>query len=139
MEKIIEKKTKENRKKPRYGIRKLSVGVVACMLGYFVFMPTTIINATELKQNEFNHTIGVMDLKVGDLGDKSSSGNIDAENLGYAPNGKYSFQDLKFNPEILDRENNTNEVKFEIYGKHNIAASTDNWKINLQIDRKSVV
>ena len=131
MEKIIEKKTKGSRKKPRYGIRKLSVGVVACMLGYFVFMPTTIINATELKQNDFNSRIEAMD-----LGDKSSSGNTDAENSGYAPNGKYSFQDLKFNPEILDRENKANEVKFEIYGKHNIAASTDNWKINLQIDER---
>ena len=27
-------------------------------------------------------------------------------------------------------------MEFEIYGKHNIAASTDNWKIRLQIDER---
>ena len=73
---------------------------------------------------------------TGGIGDKESSGNIDSENLGYAPNAKYSFQDLKFDPEQLDTENAGSQIKFEVYGKHNIAASSDNWKINLQIDER---
>ena len=44
--KIIEsKKLKSSDKKPRYGTRKLSVGLVSCMLGYFVFMSPTVVNA----------------------------------------------------------------------------------------------
>lgn len=62
--------------------------------------------------------------------------NIDSENLGYAPNAKYSFQDLKFDPEKLSKTNSAQQIQFKIYGKHNIAASTDNWKINLQIDER---
>ena len=73
---------------------------------------------------------------TGGIGDKESSGNIDSENLGYAPNAKYNFQDLKFNPEKLDRGNTESQIKFEVYGKHNIAASSNNWKINLQIDER---
>ena len=43
---IIEsKKLKSSDKKPRYGTRKLSVGLVSCMLGYFVFMSPTVVNA----------------------------------------------------------------------------------------------
>ena len=43
---IIEsKKLKSSDKKPRYATRKLSVGLVSCMLGYFVFMSPTVVNA----------------------------------------------------------------------------------------------
>ena len=46
LKKIIEsKKLKSSDKKPRYGTRKLSVGLVSCMLGYFVFMSPTVVNA----------------------------------------------------------------------------------------------
>ncbi len=38
---------------------------------------------------------------TGATGIRAASGNIDSENLGYAPNAKYSFQDLKFDPEKL--------------------------------------
>lgn len=46
------------------------------------------------------------------------------------------FQDLKFDPEKLSKTNSARQIQFKIYGKHNIAASTDNWKINLQIDER---
>ena len=73
---------------------------------------------------------------TGATGIRAASGNIDSENLGYAPNAKYSFQDLKFDPEKLSKTNSARQIQFKIYGKHNIAASTDNWKINLQIDER---
>ena len=40
---------------------------------------------------------------TGATGIRAASGNIDSENLGYAPNAKYSFQDLKFDPEKLSK------------------------------------
>ncbi|MEJ8734093.1 Rib/alpha-like domain-containing protein [Mediterraneibacter sp. ICN-202921] len=67
---------------------------------------------------------------------KAASGNIDYEMLGYTKNKKYNFQDLKFDPENLSKNNTTTEANFKLYGKHNIAASTANWKINLQIDER---
>lgn len=68
--------------------------------------------------------------------DKEASGNVDSENIGYAPNAKYNFQDLKFHPAKIEKGMQTNQLSFEIYGKHNIAASSANWKIRLQIDER---
>ncbi|MDE8037458.1 Rib/alpha-like domain-containing protein [Erysipelothrix rhusiopathiae] len=63
------------------------------------------------------------------------SENISYETLGYSKN--YNFSDLQFVPEkISDSILESNIINFEMLGKHNIAASTDNWEIRLQIDER---
>ncbi|WP_059067201.1 Rib/alpha-like domain-containing protein [Mediterraneibacter massiliensis] len=108
-----------NKKSVIKQIRKVSIGVMSCVLGYtFVLSPMT------------------MAADSSSIGSKAASGNIDYEMLGYTKNKKYNFQDLKFDPENLSKNNTTTEANFKLYGKHNIAASTANWKINLQIDER---
>ncbi len=52
---IEEKKRKGEEKKPRYGMRKLSVGVVSCMLGYFLFFAAPMVaNAAEIEPEDAN-------------------------------------------------------------------------------------
>ncbi|MFR7491055.1 MAG: Rib/alpha-like domain-containing protein [[Ruminococcus] torques] len=146
---IEEKKRKGEEKKPYYGIRKLSVGIVSCMLGYLLFFASPVVVSAVEATPEDVSIIQMQSVKgeaiersatlvavTGATGIRAASGNIDSENLGYAPNAKYSFQDLKFDPEKLSKTNSARQIQFKIYGKHNIAASTDNWKINLQIDER---
>ena len=46
LEKIIEeKKIKSATRKPRYGTRKLSVGLVSCILGYMIMMGPSVVKA----------------------------------------------------------------------------------------------
>ena len=143
---IEEKKRKGEEKKPYYGIRKLSVGIVSCMLGHLLFFASPVVVSAVEATPEDVSIIQMQSVKgeaiersatlvavTGATGIRAASGNIDSENLGYAPNAKYSFQDLKFDPEKLSKTNSARQIQFKIYGKHNIAASTDNWKINLQI------
>lgn len=40
---IEEKKRKGEEKKPYYGIRKLSVGIVSCMLGHLLFFASPVV------------------------------------------------------------------------------------------------
>lgn len=42
---IEKKKEKSSSRRPRYGTRKLSVGLVSCVLGYCIFMSPTVVNA----------------------------------------------------------------------------------------------
>lgn len=146
---IEEKKRKGEEKKPYYGIRKLSVGIVSCMLGHLLFFASpVVVSAVEATpedvsiiqmqsvEGEAIERSATLVAVTGATGIRAASGNIDSENLGYAPNAKYSFQDLKFDPEKLSKTNSARQIQFKIYGKHNIAASTDNWKINLQIDER---
>ena len=146
---IEEKKRKGEEKKPYYGIRKLSVGIVSCMLGHLLFFASPVVVSAVEATLEDVSIIQMQSVKgeaversatlvavTGATGIRAASGNIDSENLGYAPNAKYSFQDLKFDPEKLSKTNSARQIQFKIYGKHNIAASTDNWKINLQIDER---
>ena len=143
------KKRKGEEKKPYYGIRKLSVGIVSCMLGHLLFFASPVVVSAVEATPEDVSIIQMQSVKgeaiersatlvavTGATGIRAASGNIDSENLGYAPNAKYSFQDLKFDPEKLSKTNSARQIQFKIYGKHNIAASTDNWKINLQIDER---
>lgn len=52
---IEEKKRKGEEKKPRYGMRKLSVGVFSCMLGYFLFFAAPMVaNAAEIEPEDAN-------------------------------------------------------------------------------------
>ncbi|WP_306508472.1 Rib/alpha-like domain-containing protein [[Ruminococcus] torques] len=146
---IEEKKRKGEEKKPYYGICKLSVGIVSCMLGHLLFFASPVVVSAVEATPEDVSIIQMQSVKgeaiersatlvavTGATGIRAASGNIDSENLGYAPNAKYSFQDLKFDPEKLSKTNSARQIQFKIYGKHNIAASTDNWKINLQIDER---
>ena len=146
---IEEKKRKGEEKKPYYGIRKLSVGIVSCMLGHLLFFAAPVgVSAVEVSAEDISiiqmqsMESGVIDRSAalaavaGATGIRAASENVDVENLGYAPNAKYSFQDLKFDPEKLSKTNSAKQIHFKIYGKHNIAASTSNWKINLQIDER---
>ena len=146
---IEEKKRKGEEKKPYYGIRKLSVGIVSCMLGHLLFFASPVVVSAVEATPEDVSIIQMQSVKgetiersatlvavTGATGIRAASGNIDSENLGYTPNAKYSFQDLKFDPEKLSKTNSARQIQFKIYGKHNIAASTDNWKINLQIDER---
>ncbi|MDY5271462.1 Rib/alpha-like domain-containing protein [Tractidigestivibacter sp.] len=72
------------------------------------------------------------------MGDRDASGNTWVETPGYTKSGKYNFSDLEFAPEDLtgDITLDSNQINFEIYGKHNIAASGNNWEIRLQIDER---
>ncbi|MGM7268228.1 hypothetical protein, partial [Erysipelothrix rhusiopathiae] len=69
------------------------------------------------------------------IGVREASENTYYENLDYSKN--YNFSDLQFVPEkIAGSMLESNIINFEMLGKHNIAASTDNWEIRLQIDER---
>ena len=80
---IEEKKRKGEEKKPRYGTRKLSVGLVSCLLGFMMFL-TPITASAEGGQprsivNETNYTIsgetdGVLDYARTDYTKEDSDG-----------------------------------------------------------------
>lgn len=128
LKKLIEKrKKKEGSKKPRYAVRKLTIGVVSFMIGYFVFMPNTIVKA--LSSNEMSKVVRSID-------DRDASGNINFENNGYTT--KKSFSDLQFMPNVLkgDETLKGNEIKFKLLSKQNAPSSGKNWKIRLQIDER---
>jgi len=131
MKEIIQKK-KGTKRRLRYSTRKLSVGVVSCLLGYWMCITPVVAMAADVQPAEVQE-VSVAALETGD---KEASGNVDSENIGYAPNAKYNFQDLKFHPAKIEKGMQTNQLSFEIYGKHNIAASSANWKIRLQIDER---
>ncbi|MDO4662911.1 MAG: InlB B-repeat-containing protein, partial [Tissierellia bacterium] len=42
---FLYKKLSQKNKKPRYATRKLSIGLVSCMIGFLVFMPSNIVRA----------------------------------------------------------------------------------------------
>ncbi|MDB8715114.1 Rib/alpha-like domain-containing protein, partial [Mediterraneibacter gnavus] len=131
MKEIIQKK-KGTKRSLRYSTRKLSVGVVSCLLGYWMCVTPAVAMAADVQPAEAQKVV----VAALETGDKEASGNVDSENIGYAPNAKYNFQDLKFHPAKIEKGMQTNQLSFEIYGKHNIAASSANWKIRLQIDER---
>ena len=50
LERIIEeKKTKSSERRPRYGTRKLAVGMVSCVLGYMVFVSSPVLKAEKVE------------------------------------------------------------------------------------------
>lgn len=50
-EKIItEKRAKSSNERPKYGLRKLTVGVVSCLLGYMMFMTPNVVQAEKVEQ-----------------------------------------------------------------------------------------
>ena len=105
----------------KYSIKKLSVGVASVLVGVgIVFGATGIVNAQ---------------MGEGRLVNYSASGNTFQENPGYTKN--YNFSDLQFNPKAITGDVlQGNTIDFEVYGKHNIAASTANWEIRLQLDER---
>lgn len=51
-EKIItEKRAKSSNERPKYGLRKLTVGVVSCLLGYMMFMTPNVTLAEKVEAN----------------------------------------------------------------------------------------
>ena len=105
----------------KYSIKKLSVGVASVLVGVgLVFGATGIVNAQ---------------MGEGRLVNYSASGNTFQENPGYTKN--YNFSDLQFNPKAITGDVlQGNTIDFEVYGKHNIAASTANWETRLQLDER---
>ena len=105
----------------KYSVKKLSVGVASVLVGTgLVFGATGIVNAQ---------------MGEGRLINYSASGNTFQENPGYTKN--YNFSDLQFSPkEVTGDVLQGNTIDFEVYGKHNIAASTDNWEIRFQLDER---
>ena len=50
-EKIItEKRAKSSNERPKYGLRKLTVGVVSCLLGYMMFFTPNVVSAEKVDQ-----------------------------------------------------------------------------------------
>ena len=50
-EKIItEKRAKSSNERPKYGLRKLTVGVVSCLLGYMMFFTPNVVAAEKVEQ-----------------------------------------------------------------------------------------
>ncbi|MBS5942332.1 MAG: YSIRK-type signal peptide-containing protein, partial [Finegoldia magna] len=47
---ITERKTKSSNKKPKYGMRKLTVGVVSCLLGYMMFFTPNVTQAEKVEE-----------------------------------------------------------------------------------------
>ena len=97
------------------------MGVASVLVGVgLVFGATGIVNAQ---------------MGEGRLVNYSASGNTFQENPGYTKN--YNFSDLQFNPKAITGDVlQGNTIDFEVYGKHNIAASTANWETRLQLDER---
>ncbi|MDU6598096.1 InlB B-repeat-containing protein, partial [Finegoldia magna] len=52
-EKIItEKRAKSSNERPKYGLRKLTVGVVSCLLGYMMFFTPNVVAAEKVDQSQ---------------------------------------------------------------------------------------
>ncbi|KAB7552503.1 YSIRK-type signal peptide-containing protein [Enterococcus faecium] len=117
----------------KYSIKKLSVGVASVLVGVGLVLGTTeLVKAQDEISPSTPLETAISSVQVGD---KVASGNTFQENPGYTKN--YNFSDLQFSPQELTGDTlKGNTIGFEVYGKHNIAASTDNWEIRLQLDER---
>ncbi|WP_194849734.1 Rib/alpha-like domain-containing protein [Enterococcus faecium] len=117
----------------KYSIKKLSVGVASVLIGVGLVLGTTeLVKAQDEISPSSPLETAISSVQVGD---KVTSGNTFQENPGYTKN--YNFSDLQFSPQELTGDTlKGNTIGFEVYGKHNIAASTKNWEIRLQLDER---
>ncbi|HAR0225981.1 TPA: Rib/alpha-like domain-containing protein [Enterococcus faecium] len=117
----------------KYSIKKLSVGVASVLVGVGLVLGTTeLVQAQDEISPSTPLETAISSVQVGD---KVASGNTFQENPGYTKN--YNFSDLQFSPQELTGDTlKGNTIGFEVYGKHNIAASTKNWEIRLQLDER---
>ncbi|MGM0138027.1 surface protein ESP [Enterococcus sp. DIV0755b] len=117
----------------KYSIKKLSVGVASVLIGVGLVLGTTeLVQAQDEISPSSPLETAISSVQVGD---KVASGNTFQENPGYTKN--YNFSDLQFSPQELTGDTlKGNTIGFEVYGKHNIAASTKNWEIRLQLDER---
>ncbi|WP_407973430.1 Rib/alpha-like domain-containing protein [Enterococcus faecium] len=117
----------------KYSIKKLSVGVASVLIGVGLVLGTTeLVKAQDEISPSSPLETAISSVQVGD---KVASGNTFQENPGYTKN--YNFSDLQFSPQELTGDTlKGNAIGFEVYGKHNIAASTKNWEIRLQLDER---
>ena len=121
---IEEKKKKQNTKKPRYALRKLSVGLVSCMIGYFVFFGGNVVYAQE--QELSTVTEGVLE-------------PAEAEFRSATPNGEveYTHTDgkvYKIISGILDGNTvseNENKIIKKVTYRHDTRTGATDWKIDL--------
>ncbi len=76
--KVIEEKKKHSRAKaPKYGLRKLSVGVVSCIIGYFVFFAPAPVHAMEV--NAETTTVVEEKQDITSLSDNSETVDVSSE------------------------------------------------------------
>ncbi|MCX3944933.1 Rib/alpha-like domain-containing protein [Enterococcus faecium] len=117
----------------KYSIKKLSVGVASVLIGVGLVLGTTeLVKAQDEISPSSPLETAISSVQVAD---KVASGNTFQENPGYTKN--YNFSDLQFSPQELTGDTlKGNTIGFEVYGKHNIAASTKNWEIRLQLDER---
>ncbi|MDV4700720.1 Rib/alpha-like domain-containing protein, partial [Enterococcus faecium] len=110
-----------------------SVGVASVLIGVGLVLGTTeLVKAQDEISPSSPLETAISSVQVGD---KVASGNTFQENPGYTKN--YNFSDLQFSPQELTGDTlKGNTIGFEVYGKHNIAASTKNWEIRLQLDER---
>ena len=104
--KIIEsKKLKSSDKKPRYGTRKLSVGLVSCMLGYFVFMSPTVVNAQTVEVESDTTT------SVSESVDEPQKAEVNENSESASVSGDKEV--AKKNTEVEERKEATTNVAVE--------------------------
>lgn len=115
--KIIEsKKLKSSDKKPRYGTRKLSVGLVSCMLGYFVFMSPTVVNAQAVEGASVAPTSqseSVDEPQKAEVNENSESASVSGEKEVAEKNTEVEERKEATTNVAVENEENTLEKKTE--------------------------
>ncbi|MDU1664289.1 MAG: Ig-like domain-containing protein [Peptoniphilus harei] len=115
--KIIEsKKLKSSGKKPRYGTRKLSVGLVSCMLGYFVFMSPTVVNAQAVEGASVAPTSqseSVDEPQKAEVNENSESASVSGEKEVAEKNTEVEERKEATTNVAVENEENTLEKKTE--------------------------
>ncbi|MDY5436796.1 putative Ig domain-containing protein, partial [Peptostreptococcus porci] len=93
LKKFIEEKKKQPQSKPRYALRKLSVGVVSCMIGYFLFCSPVAVQAAEVSpettsvvettvnndESKIENNKDLADESVSSTSDVTESNDVDAK------------------------------------------------------------
>lgn len=127
-------------RKNKYSIRKFTVGTASILIGSMLLAGQTVQAENDFGNNESSNYLVGDELGISDdlinPAVMAASQNTSVEYLGETGPG-YNFSDLQFVPEGIFTAGN-NIINFNILAKHNIAASTDNWVINLQIDERLV-
>lgn len=115
--KIIEsEKLKSSGKKPRYGTRKLSVGLVSCMLGYFVFMSPTVVNAQAVEGASVAPTSqseSVDEPQKAEVNENSESASVSGEKEVAEKNTEVEERKEATTNVAVENEENTLEKKTE--------------------------
>ena len=68
---IEQKKLAGSRKKPKYGTRKLTIGLVSCMLGFTLLVSPTDVWADEAEATETATSVGITESDLGGVADSN--------------------------------------------------------------------